>query len=117
MCAARRPAVPAAGGAASRRLGVNAAAGWFKTLFPLLGGGLKDGKKIQFMPRNVIDAVQKAIKEATVDLAVDVSRGGGHGTLLKGAGRTLRTEGVRWGGLRVSHGHCHAGHWHCVEPF
>lgn len=55
------------------RLGVNARARWFKTLFPLVGRMKTKGNRVQFLPQNVMDAVEKAIKQSTVDLAYEVS--------------------------------------------
>lgn len=64
----------AAGGPRSRGpLGVNKAAGWFNTLFPLKD--LAGRKKVALMPPGVMEAVRKAISKATVDLTLDVSQG------------------------------------------
>lgn len=56
-------------------LGVNPAAGWFSTMFPV-ASSLKKGKRVQFMPKGVLEAVQKAIKESTIDLTLEVKKKG-----------------------------------------
>lgn len=62
--------VEAAGGPRSRGpLGVNKAAGWFNTLFPLKN--MEGRKKVSFMPPAVMEAVKKAISQATVDLTLE----------------------------------------------
>jgi hypothetical protein len=65
----------AAGGAADNStgpLGVKKSAGWFKTMFPNVAA-LKGKTRVQFLPANVVSAVEKAIKQSTVDLTLDVS--------------------------------------------
>jgi len=64
------------GTAAAGGLGVNRAAGWFKTLFPLKGklrGAEGKRGRVRFMPQGVMEAVQKAIQKSTIELTLDVS--------------------------------------------
>lgn len=45
---------------------INKAAAWYKTLFPIAGGAA--GERVQFMPAQLAQAVEEAIKQATLEM-------------------------------------------------